>query len=418
MRKLAIVAASLVMLPALSQAKTLEDLLVEKGVITRGEASGASMGGGSKVYWNGGTRLEFPDNGFTTQINTQIQSRYTFTDNDEDTGAQNRSSFDMVRARLALSGTALNNEFSYMLQTDFVGDGSLQTGEEDQGKRSPNLKDAWLQWHACDWVSVRMGQFKTAISRQYNSSSAKLQFADRSVASETFDLGRQNGVGGKWMFMDDKLALTAAMFNGQSEGEGSNRGGVDTKQTGVASVRWDVMGKMDAYEEGDVNYTEDMAVNIGGAFAAGQANLDPADSGLTSDADVYNISFDANMKYKGLSVQGEFYWAETSYDDESDLEDSEPLGFYVESGYFLTPKKWEVAARFAMVDCDDGKASNYNSDCSGMDQVNEATVGINYYWWKNNLKAQVNYVILNQEALDDGDDINTNRWLLQLSSYF
>ena len=193
MRKLAIVAASLMMVPAVSQAKTLEDLLVEKGVITRGEASGAAMGGGSKVYWNGGTRLEFPDNGFTTQINTQLQSRYTFTDADEEFGENNRSSFDMVRARIELTGTALNNEFSYKIQTDLVGDGSLDNGADDQGKRSPDLRDAWLQWNACDWASARMGQFKTAISRQYNNSSSKLQFADRSLASETYDLGRQNG---------------------------------------------------------------------------------------------------------------------------------------------------------------------------------------------------------------------------------
>jgi hypothetical protein len=45
-------------------------------------------------------------------------------------------------------------------------------------------------------------------------------------------------------------------------------------------------------------------------------------------------------------------------------------------------------------------------------------VGINHYWWKHNLKAQLNYDHVNERVLGEGDDINTNKWLLQLSSYF
>jgi len=409
MRKLAIVAASLVLFPAISQAKTLEDLLVEKGVITRGEASSASMGGGSKVYWNGGTRLEFPDNGFTTQINTQIQTRYTFTDADEDAGDRNTSSFDVVRARLAISGTALNNEFSYMLQTDMV-------GSENDGSRSPELKDAWIQWNACDWASARMGQFKTAISRQFNTSSTKLQFADRSTASNTFDLGRQQGAAGKWNLLNDKLVMTAGIFNGQSTGEGDNRSGKDNLMTGVVSARYQAMGEMDAFEEGDVNYTEKAALNFGAAFAGGQSHQEVAIGGAEDKVDNYHLSVDANFKLKGISVNGEFFWQELNPD--GDGEKVDPNGFYVQAGYFLTPKKWELAARFSMVDCKDGEAAVVNPDCAGSDQLDESTAGINYYWWKHNLKAQFNFVTQNAQGVSGGEDSRTDRWLFQLSSYF
>jgi len=165
MRKATLVAALLLLAPTVSQAKTLEDLLVEKGVITKGEAMGASDSGASKVYWNQGTRVEFPDTGFTTNIATLLQTRYAFSDNDEKAGQRNTSSFDVNRARLMISGTALNKEFSYMLSTDFV---SANDSDANFGA-APAIRDAYIDWKPCnDESGVRMGAFKTAISRQFN----------------------------------------------------------------------------------------------------------------------------------------------------------------------------------------------------------------------------------------------------------
>ena len=59
MRKLTIIAALLLLIPSIAQAKSLEDLLVEKGVITKSEARGAHHEMGSKVYWQGGSRIDF-----------------------------------------------------------------------------------------------------------------------------------------------------------------------------------------------------------------------------------------------------------------------------------------------------------------------------------------------------------------------
>lgn len=78
MRKLSVLAAALLVAPAVSQAATLEDLLVEKGVITKAEAAAAG-GASGKVYYNGGTRFDFPDSGFTMKVNLTLQERYTFS---------------------------------------------------------------------------------------------------------------------------------------------------------------------------------------------------------------------------------------------------------------------------------------------------------------------------------------------------
>jgi len=419
MRKLSILLSALLLVPAISNAATLEDLLVEKGVITKGEAKAAMATEASKVYWNDGTRIEFPDTGFTAKINTLIQTRYTFWDMDEEApilvgdtlvSPKNRSSFDVQRARLAFSGNALHNEFYYKLEADFVGgaDKDGDAWEESYfggDEKSPELLDAYIGWKACDWLDLMMGQFKVPVSRQFMADPWGLQFADRSLTSYYFDLGRQTGLMGKLDLADGQVELGGGIFNGISTGEGANRTAVDTKHTGLVNLRWDVMGNMNPYVEGDVDWTDEAAVSLGAAYAYSDADS------YMGEVELNNIDVDANLKVQGFSLHGEFYTA--SYDlDQGD--NVEPLGFYLQAGYFFEPKTWELAARYGYVDCDEGMSAGV---CAGLDKINTIDVSINYYWWKHHLKAQLGMSIVNEDTVND-DDYNFNRWLFQLSSYF
>lgn len=412
MRKLLVLAAALLIAPAVTQAKTLEDLLVEKGVITKAEAHGATSSSASKVYWNNGTRFEFPDNGFTASFATFLQQRYTFTDNDEEAGRKNTSSFDVKAARIVISGTALNNEFAYHLEPDFSYDG------DGDGAYGVELLDAYLTWNACDWAAIKMGQYKTFISRQFNTTDWKLQFPDRTVMSDYFDLGRQAGLSGEFATEDNMFVLSAGIFNGLSDGEGMNRSGVDTKHSGGLAVRINPIGQMDSYAEADVDYTEDFAMSLGAAYMFSNAS---SDMGLgAEDVDVNSLSFDVNMKVQGFSLNGEFFWS--NYDVDSSDDEPDVIGFYIQAGYFLMPKKFEVAARYGLLDCDnddDAPARNTVGICNGgIDKVNEVGIALNYYWWKHNLKASLAYTFLNESPVGDGSDVNTNKWMFQLSSYF
>ena len=403
MRTIRILLLVLLLAPAISQAKTLEDLLVEKGVITKGEA-GSAGGGGVNWSWNNGTRADHLAQGFTATSAVFVQTRYTYTDNED--GIPNTSTFDVERARIVLSGTAVNNEFSYYLQPEFAGESS-------------HLLDAVIAWHACDWVTIKTGQYKTGISRQYNTSDWKTQFPDRSIASDTFNLGRQQGASAWTDWNEGQIKLGAGIFNGESTGEGLNASGVDTNHTGVVNLRFNVMGEMDAYAEGDVDYTEDTAVNIGAAYAFSDATGDAFGAGA-EDFSKDTISVDVNVKNQGWSFHGEFFTASLEGDD-SDAQ-SEPTGFYAQLGYFIEPKTLEIAARYSFVDCDDGTASVFGDVCTradgaSTDNTNEVTVALNHYWWKHNLKGSVAYSLVNKDPSGDGDGENTNRWLLQLSAY-
>ncbi len=401
MRKSIVLAALVLLAPGVSQAKSLEDLLVEKGVITKGEARAASSGGPAKVYWNGGTRVGFPDAGFDFGINTLIKTRYTFTDNDEDSGAGNTSSFDVTHGRIILHGSALNNEFESHLNVDFV-------SNTDGDSKSPELLDAVITWNACDNSSFSMGQWKTGIGRQFLADDETLQFADRSITSDFFNLGRQAGAGVDLDF--GSVTVGAAIFNGESTGEGINRSGTDTRHTGVANVRWDALGEMNVLEEGDIDGTDGVALNFGAAYAYSQTTDDTA-----GQIDRQSVSVDGNLKASGASLHSEIFW--TRYDPEDSTTSVEPAGAYIQGGYFVLPKELEVAGRYAIVDCEDPAApSNNGINCTGNDQVHQATAGLNYYFWRHNIKAQFNIDYINVEP-EEGDNSNTVRYILAVQSY-
>ncbi|MCB0321036.1 MAG: hypothetical protein KDD60_08930, partial [Bdellovibrionales bacterium] len=236
MRKLTLLVGAFLLVPNISLAASLEDLLVQKGVITKSEARASGGDSGANVHWNKGTRIDFADEGFTAKISTQFRTRYEFVDNDDDTSAPNESSFSVNTARLVVSGSALSEEFDYKVQVDFKGGGAA-------------LKDAYLAWNACDYGSLQMGQYKPVFSRGNFTSVSKLQFADRSVASEFFSFDRNQGLQANFNVNDD-VQLTAAVFNGNSDGEGINSHGTDTSHLGVIGVRGNIAGEMDPFSEG------------------------------------------------------------------------------------------------------------------------------------------------------------------------
>lgn len=396
-------------IPSLAHAKTLEELLVEKGVITKAEAKVIEPTTASKVYWNRGTRVEFPESGFTTSLTTQIQSRYEFIDREGEEDPKNTSGFTVNRARLTLAGTALNREFAYKLQTDFVG-----TEDDKESGDSPAVRDAYLQWQPCeDGNGIRMGQFKTAVSRQFNVDQAMLQFADRSEVSEFFSLGRANGAMAFGQMGDGFVSGSLGIFNGQSEGEGLNRPPTDVRHTGVASARISPFGKMNSQDESDVEWTELPALSLGTTYAYSQGRNEL--SGVSDSFDSQIVNVDAAFKFAGYSASAEVFYQHYHWQDGPLVE---PLGFYTQTGYFLVPRKVEIAGRYGQVDCGGGDAGP--GVCAGVDKLHEVSATVNYYFWRHSLKAQFGYDHQRRDlsGSDSQDDGVANRWIFQISGYF
>lgn len=390
--------------PATAQAQSLEDLLVEKGVITRSEAGKAQAAGASRVYYDKGLKFDFPDQGFNFGIFTMFQPRYQFSDNDEKFGLKNTSGFSNRRARIYMGGSALNKEFTFNIMTDLV-------GTTDDGESVPDLQDAFISWNPLPSTELRMGQYLVPFAHESYISPAKAQIPEFSVTTLQFALFRQPGAGTWWKNEDSSFFMGASMYNGNSTGEGRNRQAVDTNHLGVFNLRWTPLEKLDYLEEGDYLNTASPAFSMGVAYAYGQNGITiPGDAGISSveDVDTQTFDLDLNFKYKGFAAHGELLTREL----DRDSGDSSPLGWTAQFGYFLLPKEFELAARYAYVDCDNGSAGGQCK--AGTEDIHEVAVSANYFFWGPSLKAQLAYIHRNDAY--EGEDQSGNKIIFQFTS--
>jgi hypothetical protein len=259
-----------------------------------------------------------------------------------------------------------------------------------------------------------LGQFKVGAGRQYRVSDFTAQFADRdTVATRAFNFGRQQGLAGGLDLLGGRWKIGAGIYNGLSAGEGENLPGIDRKHAGSVDTSFAILGSQNRGVEGDVDYTDELAWDIGGSFVYSDENYPATDTMPADRFKVHSISADTGVKYKGLSLVGEYYWQDI--DSEARDNDVSDNGAYVQVGYFIQPKKWEIAGRWGLLSCDD---ESIYSVCQGIDDINEAGAAINYYMMGHNLKAGLNYSRDEVDPLSDAPSYKRNRWMFQVSSFF
>lgn len=358
-----------------------------------------------KLYWDGATKLEFPQSGVNFSLRSFFQTRYRFSDLPE--GANNRSSFEVYKARFILAASIPEANVDTYFQGDLV-------GNKSQGL-NPDLRDLYLAWHPGEQTTLRMGQYKVGISREYLNSDAKIQFPDRSIPSDFFDFGRLEGASLSGNTPKKELEYSASIFNGTSDGEGINLGGKDLKHLGASTLRWNALGKMDAFEEGDLRNTTDLAASFGLAFAYGEASnaVTPTSDATTSSIRTFNI--DANLKYRGFSVHTEYYMSQRDVEQE---DDASPQGGYLQTGYFILPGKLELVGRGSYLNCDNRNAGDVCAKNGGLDWTSQASVGLNYQIWEHVLKLQLAYDYIVQSPEDSAaNDLKSHLVTAQLQLF-
>lgn len=397
-----IAAASLLVLPAISQAKPLNELLAEKGGVL-----GAKEASPAKVSYNNGVLMDFGD--ATVKTNLGLQALYSYYDLD---GGTDRSSFDVRNTRLELEGTIMNGEFKWVVSNDF---GSTNTDNFNSGS---DLQDAYLMWNVCDTDALVMGQWKTPYGRQWNTHYANLQFIDRSVVSDSFTLGRQAGVGYAGQ-LGDMGSHSIGVFNGNStvEGfsEGQNLPGRDNKVMVAYGVGLNLIGDYDRGYEGDPMGTSDLALGLGGGAYFGQAELISGD--FQTDADEYGAAIDMGLRVSGISAQVEAFYAGGKWDEDIAGQDSfDNYGLYASAGFFFVPSEWEVAGRFGWIRYDDSaSAAFYN----GVENLYEVNAVVSYYINGHNLKFMTgpSWIITEFED-NNSDDVTDFRYQAGFFGHF
>lgn len=331
------------------------------------------------------------DGRYSLNLGFRMQFRYTFKDRDADFDKDDTNNIDVRRARLYFGGNIYSKLIHYYVELD--GD-SFDVG----------VRDFYVYWTPLEELNAKIGYFKVPFNRQRVASSSKLLFQDRSIASEFFDQDRDYGFDIYGQPFDGHLEYHAAVFNGAGE-DPSERGtddNIDNELMYVLSARYNPFGKYDYYDETDVKYSDKLLATIGASVAFNGKVQDEKPEGT----DVIVGVVDLGLKYKGLSWNTEYYIMTQDPEGGGDSIDSD--GFYTQLGYFVIPKRLELAARYSLLDPDDDVSDDYGR---------EYAFGVNYYFRDHRSKIQADFGHYVTERGDEGDE-EENRFRVQYQIIF
>ncbi len=337
--------------------------------------------------------------------------------------------FNVRRARLYFMGHLFDPDFKYFIQL------AAEGNEEGASPSSVQLFDWNFQFTRWRWANIWVGQYKVLFNRSQINSTASMQFAERALVMDAFTASARNRRDmGITIQNDPSLPFNYyfGVFNGtgpgttglgsfQSEGiDGSDNFRARQFAVGanfrnnanelmyVARLNWNILG-LPGYAEGDIAYSQAPQVSLGGGVAYNPAvntssvvdPADPAGSNFSLASDLGDLtiskrqlgatgngrllgngilnlltwSVDANVKYRGWSFHSEFFFRNNTLREHVIRSIPRQLGnstgWYVQSGYYLIPRRLELAARYAYWD-PDTKASQ--------DLIKQVDAALTYYF--------------------------------------
>lgn len=388
------------------QTEKLIRILIEKDIITSEEAKSlkeevkkeeaskeetkAEAPSGDKwtdkveVGYKKGAYIKTTDDRFSLKLNVRTQGLFRYESPEDE---KDSSSFSVKRARLLAGGNVFYPWMQYNTQITLEGGGSA-------------LRDAYIEATYFDWAQPRIGQYKVPFDREFLTSAFNLQLIDRSIASSQFSLQRDIGLQFAGKFFKNQLNYAVGMFNGS----GANQGNVNNNFMYVGRLVWTPFGAYPYSQAAlDTPDSPKLAFGMAGAYLPG---LDPGERKtlagplgntniLPVESDVYELVADLAFKYQNFSFEGGYYFRNIDPNEPTPFGDENAQGFYLQGGYFVIPKKLELAARYAWVNPDNPNQTDDN-------EQQEYTGGLSYYIYGHDLKLQANYSFFSNET-ETGD---------------
>ena len=377
-----------------ASAKSLEDVLKEKGVITEEDYKEVSKSRPVEYKLGEGFTFTSADRKYRGSIGGFMQLRYSYTDLDGANNAakavQDSSKFEMSRVKLYFGGYSLTPDLTYKLQLNITQGNVLSTGK--------TIEEAYLNYRFLDEAQLRFGQDKVPFARQFIISSTADQLVDLSHVASAFAPGYDFG-----LVLHGKVAGGLVTYNtGVFSGKGQGMTNASNDNAIAARIAFNPLGDV-KYTEGDLDYSEKPLVSVGANYfgdtvkANDTTNLNffssngwigigsslmPATAkfGTSEKLNINTLGFDTAFKWRGFSAQGEYFIGQA--DGQSSHNTLRSQGFYAQAGYFVIPKRVELAARYAYLDP--------NRDVAN-DHWIETTGGATWYINGHNLKVQADY---------------------------
>lgn len=333
--------------------------------------------------------------------------------------------FNVKRAFFSLSGNALKEKVSFLLQTDF-------------SQNSP-LMDAWVAYHPTSWLTITGGQKQSFVNnKEMTYREDKLQFTSKSLLSTSFsDTGREFGLFIEAKFgtkfgIAPKLAITS--------GDGRNSFGSDSRDADYGGMK--LGGRLDLYPlgyftEGNERFTADLAheskpkvvvgfaasSNKGASSMVGEGHGDFLlydETGKDNLPDYAQVFTDLLFKYKGLSFLAEYANASATGLDQpyTDATGTTLLAPQQISEYLVLGDSYNLALGYVTTggySFDVRYGSNQpeflNYTNSLLQDTNGYSLGVTKYFDAHNLKMQA---ALNKIDTASGSDITTVEVLVQI----
>lgn len=348
-----------------------------------------------------GVFIKTKDDNWALKMNTRLQFRFFIEDFDDERDTDNKYSFQMRRVRLEFSGHGFQPWLKYKVQL-----------AADRGS-DLSLLDYYLDFAYMPEFAPRIGQYKVPFNLEELTSSSALEFVDRSIVNEEFALARDIGLG---IYGDiaKMFEYGFGVFNGAGRNKVEN---ADNDFMYVARVAFSPFGTF-KYSQSHLEKNPEKPLLRIGAAIAGIPGLEPAKESTDGRAgrrcedigadkcDVVQFTADGVFKWMGFATEVEYSYR--NIDPTGDFDSASAWGLRAQASYVHWPSKLGLGFRFAAVDRDTDVDNNTRF---------EYTPGISYYPFGHRLKFQADYSYLVEER-PDGDDLNDNRFRLQLQFYF
>ncbi len=302
----------------------------------------------------------------------------------------------------------------------------------EAGNQKFTLKDAYLNFNL-KWSDIFIGQKHVPFSREALTSSKYLQMVERSRTSE-FAPFRQMGMEIYFPTLDKKLELSAGIYNGAVDNSsladlGMNRLGklkiyhIDTGAS-FDNNKFLYAGRIDFHPFGHMkkeqSYLEDLDrvhLSVGiNFFSSDDSPREGHTLGVAELEKTLAYGADAALKFEGFAGTFEYLHRDLAWWNNFDeIYDAAQEALTLQGGFMIIPKKLELTTRYEYVKFDD---NNVLLGPDGQNKDKWLTFGINYFFVDHYTKAQLNYILKNEEMPIGVSEAKNNTLLVQFAYYF
>ncbi len=356
-----------------------------------------------KTRKGAGLTFQTPDNNYKLRMRLRGQFLAQYLDPDTDTDDDEGLGFRVRRLRVTWDGNAFAPWMKYKVQYDF--------------SRNGELKDMKLSFAKNRAFVPTVGQYKVPFNRDALNSSSALQLVGSSIISDYFEYGRDIGGGVYGLLGDGMIRYDLGVFQGEGANTKNDKGDIGMLWAGRVQAAL-IGGKARKVKE---NFARKPTLMVGAAVAGidveggSDGNIGiPSGERALEDGKVTSFTADINYRDPRFNLTGEYIgrWVNPDMAGEATAYD---YGFRVQGGFFLVPKKVELASRYAMVQFDEDLPVDLEEK---LDNVWAFTQGLSYYLSGNHKwKIQFDYTFQREEDLA-GMESDESMVRAQVQAYF